>query len=145
MDFIYLPHIPCTSVLYNILIKFGIPGKLVGLIKKCLNETCNTGPIGRNLSDTFPLQDGLKQGDDLSPFAFQLCFEICHQKVSKEPGKTDIEWDTSVLAYADKYSGRKRNTTQKHIKALSDASKEFGLEMNPEKTKLLLMTCHQKI
>jgi hypothetical protein len=30
------------QALYNILIEFGIPRKLVGLIKMCLNETYNT-------------------------------------------------------------------------------------------------------
>jgi hypothetical protein len=35
------------EVLYNILIEFGIPRKLVGLIKMCLNETYNTVRIGK--------------------------------------------------------------------------------------------------
>jgi hypothetical protein len=83
MGFIYLPHIPCTSVLYNILIKFGIPGKLVGLIKKCLNETCNTGPTGRNLSDKFPLQDRLKQGDDLSPLLSSFALKYAIRRFQK--------------------------------------------------------------
>jgi hypothetical protein len=30
------------EVLYNIVIEFGIPRKLVGLMKTCLNETCST-------------------------------------------------------------------------------------------------------
>jgi hypothetical protein len=36
--------------LYNILIEFGIPRKLVGLIKMCLNETYSRVRIGKNLS-----------------------------------------------------------------------------------------------
>jgi hypothetical protein len=35
------------EVLYNILIKFGIPKKLVGLIKLCLNKTYSTVSIGK--------------------------------------------------------------------------------------------------
>jgi hypothetical protein len=38
------------EVLYNILIEFGIPKNLVGLIKICLNEN-STVRIGKNLSD----------------------------------------------------------------------------------------------
>jgi hypothetical protein len=38
------------EVLYNILIEFGIPRKLVGLIKMCLNETYSRVHIGKNLS-----------------------------------------------------------------------------------------------
>jgi hypothetical protein len=39
------------EVLYSILIEFGIPRKLVRLIKMCLNEAYSTVCIGKNLSD----------------------------------------------------------------------------------------------
>jgi sorting nexin-29 len=55
------------EVLYNILTEFGIPRKLVGLIQMYLKETYSTLCIGKNLSDKFPIQNGLKQGDALSP------------------------------------------------------------------------------
>jgi hypothetical protein len=48
------------ELLYNILIEFGIPWKLVWLIQLCLNETCSTVFIGKYQSDGFPFQDGLK-------------------------------------------------------------------------------------
>jgi hypothetical protein len=53
------------EVLYNILPEFGIPKKLVRLIKMCLNETYNKIGVGKLLSDKFPIQNGLKQGDAL--------------------------------------------------------------------------------
>jgi hypothetical protein len=39
------------EALYNILIEFGTPRKLVGLIKMCLNETYSGVSISKNLSD----------------------------------------------------------------------------------------------
>jgi hypothetical protein len=57
------------EALYNILIEFGIPRKLVGLIKMCLNETHTRGHVGQNQSDKFTIQNGLKQGD-----AYHHCF-----------------------------------------------------------------------
>jgi hypothetical protein len=63
------------EVLYNILIEFGTPRKLVGLIKMCLNETYITVRIGKLQSDTFPIQNGLKQGDALSPLLFNFALE----------------------------------------------------------------------
>jgi hypothetical protein len=65
------------EVLYNILIGFGVPMKLVRLIEMCLNETYSKVRIGKHLSASFPIQNGLKQGDAITP-AFQLCFRICH-------------------------------------------------------------------
>jgi hypothetical protein len=69
------------EVLYSILLEFGIPKKLVRLIKMCLNETYSKVCVGKLLSDKFPIQNGLKQRDALLPaIAFQFCFRICHQE-----------------------------------------------------------------
>jgi hypothetical protein len=38
----------------------------------CLNETYSKVHIGKNLSVTFPIQNGVKQGDALSPLLFNL-------------------------------------------------------------------------
>jgi hypothetical protein len=41
----------------------------------CLNETYSKVRIGKHLSDSFPFQNGLKQGDALSPLLFNLVLE----------------------------------------------------------------------
>jgi hypothetical protein len=41
--------------MYNILIEFGIPMKLVRLLKVCLHETYSRVCVGKNLSHTFPI------------------------------------------------------------------------------------------
>jgi hypothetical protein len=41
-------------VLYNSLLEFGIPKKLVRLSKMCLNETYNKVLAGKHLSDKWP-------------------------------------------------------------------------------------------
>jgi hypothetical protein len=51
------------EVLYNILIEIGVPVILVRPIKMYFNETQSKVYIGKHLSDTFPIQNGLKQGD----------------------------------------------------------------------------------
>jgi hypothetical protein len=60
------------EVLYSILFEFGIPKKLVRLIKMCINETYSKVCIGKLLSAKFPIQNGLKQGDALSPLLFNF-------------------------------------------------------------------------
>jgi hypothetical protein len=66
------------KVLYNILTEFGIPRKLAGPIKMCLNDTYTTVHISKILDDKFPIQSGVKQVDTLSTTTFQLCFVIYH-------------------------------------------------------------------
>ena len=46
------------EILYNILIEFGVPRKLVNLIKMCLTETYSRVRVGKNLSDRFPIRNG---------------------------------------------------------------------------------------
>jgi hypothetical protein len=71
------------DVIYNILVEFGIPKKIVKLIKMCLNETYRKVRIGKLLSDKFPIQNGLKQGDALSPLLFNFALEYAIRKSKK--------------------------------------------------------------
>jgi hypothetical protein len=64
------------EALYNILIEFGIPRKVVGLIKMCLNETYSGVRIGKNLSDKFTTENVLKQGNALSPLISTLLWNM---------------------------------------------------------------------
>jgi hypothetical protein len=47
------------EVLYSILVEFGVPMKLVRLIKMCLNEEYSKIHIGKHVSDSFPIQNRL--------------------------------------------------------------------------------------
>jgi hypothetical protein len=62
---------------YNIIIEYGIPRKLVRLVKVCLNATCSRVQLGKHLSDIFPIKKGLKQSA-LFPSLFKLCCRVCH-------------------------------------------------------------------
>jgi hypothetical protein len=69
--------------LYNIPIEFGVPMKLVRLIEMCLNETYSKVRIGKHLSDSFNIQNGLKQGDALSPLLFNFALQYAIRKVQE--------------------------------------------------------------
>jgi hypothetical protein len=71
------------EVLYNIFIEFGIPVKLVRLIKICLNEMYSNVHIGKHLSDILRIQNGLKQGDALSPLLFNFALKYAIRMVQK--------------------------------------------------------------
>ena len=61
--------------MYNILIVFGILMKLVRLIKMCLTEIYRRVWVGKNVSDMFPIQNGLEKGDTLSPLFFNFALD----------------------------------------------------------------------
>ena len=74
------------EVLYNILIEFVIPKKLVRLIKICLNEPYSRVRVGKNLSDMFPIRNGLKLVDALSPLLLNFDLEQCFSTSGPRPG-----------------------------------------------------------
>jgi hypothetical protein len=72
------------KALYNIPIGYVIPRKLVELIKMCLKETYSRVRVGKNLSDKFTIQNGLKQGDALSPSLFNFALEYAIGRVQEK-------------------------------------------------------------
>jgi hypothetical protein len=78
------------EVLYNILLEFGIPKNPVRLIKMCLSETYSKVRIGKLLSDKFPIQNGLKQGDALSPLLSDFALEYTIRKVQENEEQNQI-------------------------------------------------------
>jgi hypothetical protein len=132
------------EVLYNILIGFGISMKLVRLIKMRLNETYSKICTGKHLSDSFPIQNGLMQGDALSPLLFSFALDCAVRKVQEMQMGLILNRTHQPLAYADDVNllGDYIDTINKNTETLFVARKEVGLEVNVEKTKYILVSHH---
>jgi hypothetical protein len=113
----------------------------------CLNETYSKVRIGKHLSDSFAIQNGLKQGDALSPLLFNFALKYAIRKIWENQVGLTLNETHQLLAYADHVNllGDNIDPIKKNTETLIDASKEVGLEVNVDKTKYMLLSLHQNV
>jgi hypothetical protein len=98
--------------------------------------------VGKNLSELFPIRNGLKQGDALSPLLFNFSLEYAIKRVQVNQDGLILNGTHQVLAYADDVNvlGGSVHTVKENVEALVVAIKEIGLEVNANKTKYMVMS-----
>jgi hypothetical protein len=89
------------------------------------------------LSNNSPVQNGLKQGDALSPLLLTLLKNTI-KKVQENNVRLKLNGTHQLFVHADDVNllGDNINTIKKNIETLIDASKDVGLEINAGKLRI---------
>jgi hypothetical protein len=126
------------EVFCNVLIEFSIPMKLVRLIY----ETYSRVRIGKNSSDMFPLVNGLKQGDAVTPLLFNFALEYTIRRVKANQDGLKLDSIHQPLVYAGDVNllGESVYTIVENADSLLVTSKEIGLDVIADKTKFMVLS-----
>ena len=88
------------EVLYNILMEFGIPMKLVRLLKMCLKETYSS-LHRQEFVWHVSFRNGLKHGDVLSPLLYNFALEYANRRVQVNQDGSKLNGTQQLLINAD--------------------------------------------
>jgi hypothetical protein len=75
--------------------------KLVRLIKMYLNETYSKVCTCKHLSESFSIQNGLKEGDAILPLLFNFSLEYAIRNIQENQVELKFNVTHQLLAYAD--------------------------------------------
>ena len=115
--------------------------KRVKLVKLSLTETYSRVRVGKNLSDMFPIRNGLKQRDALSPLLFNFSLEYAIRRIQVNQDGLKLNGKHQLLVCADDVNilGGSVHTIKESAEAVMVASKEIVLEENADKSKYMVI------
>lgn len=119
--------------------KFGIPKKLINLVKMTTeNSKCKVRVEGE-LSETFEVETGVRQGDGLSPLLFNIAIEDALQMTRQTNLGIKVGSNINVLAFADDVTllAETKEDLEQLTSIFIQETVQMGLVINDEKTKYI--------
>ena len=133
------------NTLWKLLRHYGVPEKIVSLIRKSYDGMNNRVVHGQQLTDSFKVHTGVRQGCLLSPFLFLLAIDWV-MKESTAGKRNGIQWtlmgphsQLDDLDFADDLALLSSTKRQMQTKTdiISENSGKLGLRINRGKTKVM--------
>ena len=130
------------STLWKLLQHYGIPEKIIRMIRLAYEPSTCQVIHGNTLTEPFTVLSGVRQGCLLSPFLFLLVMDWIMKETTKDQAR-GIQWTLSKhledIDFADDVallSQRHNNMTQK-LESIRETAAMIGLKVNTQKTKSL--------
>lgn len=125
--------------MYEALRVMGIPRKIIRLVKMTLNDTRCAVKINGEISESFEVKRGVRQGDPLSTLLFNAALELTIRKSGINRSGTLLNKSHQCLAYADDILliARSRKKLEEVAGDLFKTAKQIGLQINKSKTKYM--------
>jgi len=99
----------------------------------------------QNLSDMFPIKNGLKQGDALSLMLLNFASEYAIRKIRVNQEALKLNGTNQLLVYVDNFHilGLSVHTIKLNTETLVAASNEIGLAVDADAAKYMVMSRDQ--
>ena len=129
--------------MFRVLQHYNIPRKLTALIQSLYSQAVSAVRIGTDISDWFHQTVGVRQGCVLSPDLFNLFLEhVLGEALEAYHGGALMNGRrVSNLRFADDIDlmGETVNEAQEILESVHRSSQRHGLEINKDKTKVMLV------
>jgi sorting nexin-29 len=128
------------DVIYNSLIKYNVPNKLISLIKLTLQQTKMKVKVNNSYSEWFETKTGVRQGEPLSALLFSVVLNSVMDNLEDRGNITTRL--KQIFAYADDILviGRTKQSLMETFCKLKIEAQKVGLIVNNNKTKYLFCT-----
>ena len=129
----------CREALFLKLAKLGIKGKIFETLNHMYTNSTAQIKLSGHLSNKFPIRKGTEQGHPLSPDLFKIYIKDLSPRLDFDNCPKLINTLVSHLLWADDLIILALDpvTLQKQLDELHDFCKEWGIEINADKTKLI--------
>jgi len=128
--------------LWKILSHYGIPEKLISIIKLLYVDFSARVICGPSLTEDFNIKTGVKQGCLLSPLLFSLCVDWIMKETTRDV-KRGLSWTFTEtledLDFADDIAllSHRHQDMQAKTNDMASTGKQLGLNINVSKTKIM--------